>query len=189
VTDALEDAPPAGAGEPERSKGVRNAVEWVAIVVGALAVALLVKTFLIQAFYIPSGSMLPTLHQGDRVLVNKLDTGPSRGELVVFERPPGQPDDGIKDLIKRVVGLEGETIESRDGVVYVDGEPLDESYLPDGIETTNLERQTIPEGHLFVMGDNRGDSADSRVFGPIEEGLIVGKAFVRVWPVDDVGLL
>ena len=137
MTDALEDAPPAGAGEPERSKGVRNAVEWVAIVIGALAVALLVKTFLIQAFYIPSGSMLPTLHQGDRVLVNKLDTGPSRGELVVFERPPGQPDDGIKDLIKRVVGLEGETIESRDGVVYVDGEPLDESYLPDGVTTTN----------------------------------------------------
>ena len=192
MTDALEDAPPAPGGEDGDagpSKGLRNAVEWVAIVVGALAVALLVKTFLIQAFFIPSGSMLPTLHEGDRVLVNKLDDEPARGELVVFERPPGQPDDGIKDLIKRVVGLEGETIEARDGVVHVDGRPLEESYLPDGVTTTNLERQTIPAGHMFVMGDNRGDSADSRVFGPVDVDLVVGKAFVRVWPVPDIGLL
>ena len=190
MTDSLEDAPPVDPGEgPEPSRGVRNAVEWIAIVVGALAVALLVKTFLIQAFYIPSGSMLPTLHQGDRVLVNKLDTDPSRGELVVFERPPGQPDDGIKDLIKRVVGIAGDTIEARDGTVYVNGEPLDESYLADGVVTSNLERQTIPAGHVFVMGDNRGDSADSRVFGPIDADLIVGKAFVRVWPLGDVGFL
>ena len=192
MTDALEDAAAADAGEPEAespSKGVRNTIEWIAIVIGALAVALLVKTFLIQAFYIPSGSMLPTLELGDRVLVNKLDTDPSRGDLVVFERPPNQPDDGIKDLIKRVVGVGGDVIEARDGVVYVNDEPLDESYLPDGVQTTNLDRQTIPEGHLFVMGDNRVDSADSRVFGPIDDDLVVGKAFVRVWPLTHLGFL
>jgi signal peptidase I len=172
-------------------KGVRNAIEWVAIVVGALAVALLVKTFLIQAFYIPSGSMLPTLHLGDRVLVNKLDDDPSRGELVVFERPEGQADDGIKDLIKRVVAVGGETIEARGGVVYIDGEPLDEPYVRTGgpTEGLSLERQTIPEGHVFVMGDNRRDSSDSRLFGPIDVHLIVGKAFVRVWPLTHLGFL
>ena len=192
MTDALEDAAAADAGEPEAegpSKGLRNTVEWIAIVIGALAVALLVKTFLIQAFYIPSGSMLPTLELGDRVLVNKLDTDPSRGDLVVFERPANQPDDGIKDLIKRVVGVEGDTIEARDGVVYVNDEPLDESYLPEGVQTANLDRQTIPDGHLFVMGDNRVDSADSRVFGPIDADLVVGKAFVRVWPLTHLGFL
>jgi signal peptidase I len=191
--DALE---PAAAGDEvegasDRPKGVRNAVEWIAIVVGALAVALLVKTFLIQAFYIPSGSMLPTLHLGDRVLVNKLDDEPSRGELVVFERPPGTPDDGIKDLIKRVVALGGQTVEARNGLVYVDGKPLDEPYVKNGGPTDGLplERQTIPEGYVFVMGDNRGDSSDSRAFGPIDEDLIVGKAFVRVWPLGDLGFL
>ena len=192
MTDALEDAAAADAGDPEvegPSKGLRNTVEWIAIVIGALAVALLVKTFLIQAFYIPSGSMLPTLELGDRVLVNKLDTDPSRGDLVVFERPENQPDDGIKDLIKRVVGLEGDTIEARDGVVYVNDEPLDETYLPEGVQTANLDRQTIPDGHLFVMGDNRVDSADSRVFGPIDADLVVGKAFVRVWPLNHLGFL
>jgi signal peptidase I len=188
VTEALEDDAPAGAEEPP-GRGLRNLVEWVAIIAGALAVALLVKTFLIQAFYIPSGSMVPTLLHGDRVLVNKLDDDPSRGELVVFERPPGQPDDGIKDLIKRVVALGGETIETRDGAVFIDGELLDEPYLGDGVTTSNIPVQTIPPGHMFVLGDNRGDSADSRVFGSVPVDLVVGRAFVRVWPLTAFGFL
>jgi signal peptidase I len=147
---------------------------------------------LIQAFFIPSGSMLPTLHEDDRVLVNKLSYDlhdVHRGDLVVFERPENEAAGQIKDLIKRVVGLPGERIESRDGDVYIDGDLLEEPYLADGAETTGLEPQTVPEGHVFVMGDNRGDSMDSRVFHAIDEDLIVGRAFVRVWPLPDLSLL
>jgi signal peptidase I len=195
-----EDEPPdeATAGEQKKRKkrkkesGLRNAVEWVVIIGGAFLVAFVVKTFLIQAFFIPSGSMLPTLHEDDRVLVNKLSYDlhdVHRGDLVVFERPENEAAGQIKDLIKRVVGLPGERIESRDGDVYIDGDLLEEPYLADGAETTGLEPQTVPEGHVFVMGDNRGDSMDSRVFHAINEDLIVGRAFVRVWPLPDLSLL
>ena len=173
-------------------RGIRNIVEWVAIVAGALAVALLVKTFLIQAFFIPSLSMYPTLAEGDRVLVNKLSYKlhqVNRGDLVVFERPEGQPESEIKDLIKRVVALPGETIEARGGVVYIDGERLEEPYLDPDVRTDNLPETDVPAGHVFVMGDNRSGSSDSRVFGPIDEDTIVGRAFIRVWPLPEISLL
>ena len=175
-----------------RGGGLRNAVEWVVIVGGAFLVALGVKTFLIQAFYIPSESMFPTLTEDDRVLVNKLSYelhDVNRGDLVVFERPPNEPEGEIKDLVKRVIALEGETVEERDGVLFVDGERLDEPYLQPGVESLNLPRTVIPADHVFVMGDNRGSSRDSRFFGPIEEDLIVGRAFVKVWPILDLELL
>jgi signal peptidase I len=186
------DGPVPATPPPSDQHSVRNLVEWVGIVVGALVVALVVKTFLIQAFFIPSLSMYPTLDKGDRVLVNKLSYkvhDVHRGDLIVFERPPGQPASAIKDLIKRVVGLPGDSIEARSGAVYIDGKRLDESYLVDGVTTENLPRMTVPKGEVFVMGDNRGDSADSRVFGPIDEDTIVGRAFLRVWPIPDIGLL
>lgn len=176
--------------EREEQARVRSMVEWVAVIVGALIVALVIKTFLFQAFYIPSGSMLPTLETGDRVLVNKLSYDAhdvNRGDVVVFERPPGQPESEIKDLIKRVIGLPGDVIEARDGVVYVNDRELDEPYLAEGTRTENLPRQTVPDNHVFVMGDNRMGSQDSRVFGAIEEDLIVGRAFVRIWPVTHLG--
>ena len=179
-------------GEPAKDNHVRNLVEWVAIVVGALAVALIVKTFFIQAFFIPSLSMYPTLHKGDRVLVNKLSYDfhdVHRGDIVVFSRPPNEPPSAIKDLIKRVIGLPGDTIEAHDGAVFIDGKKLDEPYLVAGVTTDNLPRQKVPKDHVWVMGDNRGDSADSRVFGPITEASIVGRAFVRVWPLPDASLL
>jgi len=179
--------------ESQRDR-VRSAIEWVAVIVGALIVALVVKTFLFQAFYIPSESMEPTLDVGDRVLVNKLsydlhDVG--RGDIVVFELDPSEiGPDGIQDLIKRVIGLPGEVIESRDGAVYVDDRRLDEPYLPaDGDPGPAIERQTVPEGHVFVMGDNRDNSADSRVRGPIAIDDIVGRAFILVWPPGDLGSL
>jgi signal peptidase I len=151
-----------------------------------------VKTFLIQAFYIPSESMYPTLTEDDRVLVNKLSYrlhDVRRGDLVVFERPPSEPDSTIKDLIKRVVALEGETIEERDGELYIDGRLLEEPYLDDGVDSRNLVRTVVPEGHVFVMGDNRGASRDSRFFGPIDTELIVGRAFVQVWPIPALEVL
>ena len=163
----------------------RNVVEWVVIIAGALIVAVVVKTFLIQAFYIPSGSMLPTLHEQDRVLVNKLsyDLHPvHRGDIVVFKGPE-QAEGQVKDLIKRVIGLPGETVESRDGIMFVDGKPLHEGYLGPGITTGPLEPTKVPPHHYWVMGDNRGNSKDSRFFGPIDKSLIIGRAFVRVWPI------
>jgi signal peptidase I len=132
---------------------------------------------------------------GDRVLVNKLSYklhDVHRGDVVVFERPPGAStgeDDEIKDLIKRVVAVEGDTIEAKQGVVYVNDERLDEDYLEPGTPTEELPRETIPAGHVFVMGDNRTNSEDSRVFGPIDEDDIVGRAFIRVLPITDIGWL
>lgn len=168
----------------------RNLAEWLAILAGALVVALLVTRFLVQAFFIPSLSMFPTLGVNDRVLVNKLSYDlheVNRGDVIVFERLANQR--GEKDLIKRVVAVGGDRIEARDGRVLVNGSPIDEPYLGPGVETTNLDAQTVPPEHVFVMGDNRRDSRDSRVFGPLPEDLIIGRAFVKVWPLTDLGLL
>ena len=188
-------APAGSAGSDPEETGpsfTRNLLEWVAILVGALVVALVGTRFLIQAFFIPSLSMSPTLDVADRVLVNKLSYdlhAVNRGDLVVFERPASEADSAIKDLIKRVVALEGETVESRDGRLFVNGEPLDEPYLAPNVQTNGVEATTVPPGHVFVMGDNRTDSRDSRFFGPLPEELIIGRAFVKVWPLLDVGLL
>jgi signal peptidase I len=172
--------------------GTRQVVEWIVILVAALTVAILVKTFLIQAFFIPSGSMEPTLKPGDRVLVNKLSYelhSIHRGDIVVFKRPPSEPNPAINDLIKRVIGLPGDRIEARQGMVYINGQALSEPYLPPGTVTTGLPLTTVPAGQYFVLGDNRGDSADSRVIGPIARHLIVGRAFIRVWPLSGIGFL
>jgi len=171
---------------------LRSALEWVVVLGGALIVALLIRAFLVQAFYIPSESMEPTLRESDRVLVNKLSYDlheVNRGDVVVFHRPPSEPAGGIDDLIKRAIGLGGETIEGRDGRIWIDDRPLIEPYLTDAAVTSDFGPLLIPEDHVFVMGDNRQNSRDSRFFGPIDEDLIVGRAFVRVWPVPRVGLL
>jgi signal peptidase I len=193
--------------EPETrsrtSDRVRSSVEWVAVIVGALVVALIVKTFLFQAFYIPSASMEPTLEKGDRVLVNKLSYDlhdVNRGDVIVFELDPEDVGpDGIKDLIKRVIGLPGDVIETRDGVVYINDRALEEPYLaegtitgdPDDGQNPSIPRQTVPEGHVFVLGDNRSNSQDSRYAsrGPIPIDTIVGRAFILVWPPDEIGSL
>lgn len=182
-----------------RSKGrkssARNVAEWAVVIIGAILVALVVKTFLIQAFRIPSASMHPTLLEGDRVLVNKTSYrlhDVNRGDVVVFSRPknlhaaPGEPD----DLIKRVIGLPGDTVQTRNGAVYVNGRALDEPYLAEGTQTLNIDDPVkVPKGHVWVMGDNRGDSQDSRVFGPIPEDTIVGRAFMIMWPPSRIGSL
>jgi signal peptidase I len=135
---------------------------------------------------------VPTLDIGDRVLVSKLNRTPGRGDIVVFNRPsndPPQSPDDPKVLIKRVIGLPGETVEARDGKVYVDGKALDESYLPKGTVTTIAKPITVPKGEILVLGDNRGVSQDGRYFGPIPENLIVGRAILRIWPLSRFGTL
>ena len=186
--DDFDEAPPTKK-PPSRA---RSTIEWIAVVGGALIVAVIIRTFFLAAFYIPSPSMVPTLQVHDRVLVNKLSYSLHpihRGDVVVFERPPGETDPKVKDLIKRVVGLPGDTLESKDGVVYVNDKPLTEPYLQPPGTTENLQRQIVPDGMVFVMGDNRGNSHDSRAFGAIDQDLIVGRAFVIVWPLSHLGWL
>jgi len=199
--------PPPGPGSPlpaqpggkparpaHRSSGLRSAVEWAVIIAVALLGALLIRTVLFQAFFIPSASMDPTLKVHDRILVNKLSYRlhpVHRGDIVVFKRSPNMAEQGIKDLVKRVIGLPGETIQSApDGQVEIDGHILAEPYLVPGINMgPPITKQIIPAGEYFVMGDNRDDSADSRVFGPIKRSQIVGRAFILIWPIPDFRLL
>ncbi len=145
-----------------------------------------VRPFVVEAFYIPSESMVPTLEVGDRVLVNKFIyrfTEPDRGDIVVFERE-GQ------DLIKRVVALPGDRISVRDGTLYVNGETRNEDYLNQEFpDLSSFGPVTVPEGRVFVMGDNRANSRDSRFIGPIPEEDIQGEAFLRFWPPGRIGLI
>lgn len=182
--------------------------ELAVLVAVVVAVTLVVKTFLVQPFYIPSASMVPQLLVNDRVVVTKLAYdlhSPQRGDVVVFIAPPSEqpapsPPTGMVgsalhslgglfgaapdkvDFIKRVIGLPGEAVEGRDGHVYIDGHQLIEPYLPRGTYTSTFGPIVVPRGDLWVMGDNRTDSSDSRVFGPIPISSVIGRAFVRFWP-------
>jgi signal peptidase I len=193
-----EPAAPDASPEPEaarpgrKRKSVRLVIEWGVILVVAVLAAILIRSFVVQPFFIPSGSMEPTLAVGDRVLVNKLsyDFHPvHRGDIVVFSKPPNDTTPGVTDLIKRVIGLPGETISGQNGQVYINGHPLAEPWLPKGDTTQPFPATFIPRGEYFMMGDNRGDSADSRVLGPIPKHLIIGRAFLRVWPLSRIGTL
>ena len=198
--------------KPEKDRGPLAFLrELPVLIVVAFLLALLIKTFLVQAFDIPSESMVPTLQVGDRVLVNKVVYRlhpPRRGDIIVFAEPhPGPQDergwwdsfthwltDGLgvtqdptKDYIKRVIALPGETVEVREGVVYVDGRPLDEPYVNDIQDVSSFGPHTVPDDSLFVMGDNRTNSQDSRsLLGDIPLDKIVGKAFVVIWPPSEL---
>jgi len=174
---ADETPPPAAPPTGRKRKSLRLAIEWGAILVVAVLAAVLIRSFVVQPFYIPSGSMEPTLNVGDRVLVNKLSYdvhAVHRGDIVVFKKPPNDTTPGVKDLIKRVIGLSGETISGRDGHVFINGHELAEPWLPKGVTTAPFQPTVIPQGDYFMMGDNRGDSADSRILGPIDGKLVIG---------------
>lgn len=189
--------------DPPRSPATHRQHDLAVLVVVALVLAFLIKTLLVQAYFIPSGSMIPTLHVGDRVLVEKISyrlAEPARGDVIVFRRPGAQrrtglvagirsffeglglaqPDEEI-DLIKRIVGLPGERLEITDGVVHVEGRALDEPYLlPDQRDFPEIR---VPEGHYYMLGDNRGNSDDSRYsLGTVPRDHVVGRAFVILWP-------
>jgi signal peptidase I len=217
------DGEPAGASDvppPRDTKrsAKRAALEWGILIVVAIVIAIVIKTFLFQAFYIPSESMVPTLEVGDRVLVNKLSYDLHdlhRGDIVVFAAEPNLEwhRTDIDDLVKRVIALPGETItQCETNRVCIDGRLLDESYLPKGTVTeipTTLPYITnaagkrvlvcdadspeggckVPAGKVFVMGDNRTNSSDARVNGPIKESSIVGRVFLRIWPPGRIGFM
>jgi len=189
------DEPPASPPPSKRKAAWLSALEWGILVISALAIALLIKTFLFQAFYIPSESMTPTLQKDDRVLVNKLSYdmhAVHRGDIVVFKAPPNI-DPSVKDLVKRVIGLPGETIEARgDGRVYINGTALDERWLPAGVRTDpGFTPIKVPPDSYYVLGDNRQNSKDSRYFPShfIRKKDIVGRVFVRIWPLNRLGIL
>jgi signal peptidase I len=181
---------PVARAEARRRRRKRAIIEWVLVLLVALGVAVGMRTYVVQTFYIPSGSMEPTLNPGDRILVDKLSYhlhAVHRGDIIVFARPPGETlEPGVNDLVKRVIGLPGETISGQNGQVYINGKPLAEPWLPKGVVTGNFAPVHIPKGYYFVMGDNRGFSSDSRVFGPISGSLIVGRVVMRIWPLSHI---
>jgi signal peptidase I len=182
------------------------------LLLAALILTVLVKGFLVQAFFIPSRSMEPTLDVGDRVVVNRLAYRfgePAHGDVVVFLRPVGTGEapaggplswvrravaqglggtpPGSEDLIKRVIGLPGDTIEGRDGQLWRNGHRVAEPYLNGSGFTSEFGPEKVRPGHYWVMGDNREDSADSRVFGQVPRSTLVGRAVLTVWPFTHVG--
>ncbi len=177
-----------------------TAREYFESIVIAVILALFVRTWVVQAFKIPSGSMEQNLLIGDHLLVNKFVHAPTvselertllpigdvqRGDVLVFK----YPEDPTRDFIKRTIGLPGETIELRQSRVFIDGQPIEEPYLdlmrPGGKVAADIRGEfgprIVPEGHLFMMGDNRGDSQDSRYWGPLPIEYVKGRAFVLYW--------
>ncbi|AER66259.1 signal peptidase I [Thermovirga lienii DSM 17291] len=159
--------------------------ETIETVLWALVLALILRYFVVQAFWIPSGSMIPTLVPGDRVLVSKFwyhFQPPKRGQIVVFKYPL----DPKRDFIKRVIGLPGEVVSMEEGVVYIDGEPLAEPYVKNH-DSFNMKPVRVPENAYFVMGDNRPNSQDSRFWGFVPKENLIGPAFFRYWPLSRIG--
>lgn len=169
---------------------VRWFAELLLMVALAFALAAAIRTWVVQPYVIPSGSMIPTIELQDRVIANKFIyhfTEPKRGDIVVLDDPTGSVD----TLIKRVVGLGGETVDILDGKVLIDGEVLDEPYthgLPTEPMTLEMPYQ-IPEGSVWLMGDYRTNSADSRVFGAVPLSEVKGRAIFRFWPIDRIGTM
>ena len=168
--------------------GARAFFDWMVVIAVALLVAFVVRTFVIAHFVVEGESMYSTLDTNDRVFVNKLSYrlhDPNRGDVVVLHQVTGASE---RDLIKRVIGLPGELVEVRNCTVLIDGRVLNEPYLdPEVVTPTNCggdyaADEPVPDDHVFVMGDNRGGSQDSRVIGTISEDDLVGRAFVVFWP-------
>jgi signal peptidase I len=198
----------------------RTLKELPLLLLAAGVIAFLIKTLVAQAFYIPSGSMIPQLQINDRVVVSKISYklhGPHRGDIVVFDAPkaavftpPAQPTNPVANLfhrigsgvgliqpsteefIKRVIALPGETVDIKDNHIFINGRVLLEPYLPQSTLTLPNGAKfpiTVPKGDLWVMGDNRTNSSDSRFFGPIPEKTIVGRTILRVWPLSKASFL
>ena len=173
------------AGE-EKQKG--GWFDWIQCIVAALICTILVFMFLGRIIGVDGRSMYPTLHNGDKVIMSNLFYTPKAGDIVIltkfsFENSP---------IVKRVIATENQTVDIRDGIVYVDEEALDESYLQDGVVTRELDidfPQTVPEGHILVMGDNRGESTDGRSsrIGMVDTRCVLGKVYAVIWPFSAIG--
>lgn len=169
-------------------RGSADFLESIALAVGV--VVAIVNPFIIQAFLIPSGSMIPTLQVGDRIMADKFIyymREPQRGEVIVFRAPP-QADVLQRNFVKRVIGLPGDTVEVKDGKVFVNGKPLEEPYIYEP-PLYQFGPYKVPKNHYFVMGDNRNDSSDSHIWGPLPRNRITGRALFIWWPVRRWGIV
>lgn len=199
-----------------RGGPLRSLAEIVLTVAAAFGIALLVQSFLVKPYKIPSASMVPTLEVGQHILVNRLSTHPGIGDIVVFHPPsgadndaapcgdpdqgPGQaqpcdaptPAESSQTFVKRVVGLPGDTLAIRHGYVYRNGVKETGSYIqpcPDTAACTYSGTITVPKGEYYMMGDNRDISDDSRYWGPVPQRWIIGEAFATYWPLNRIGTL
>ncbi len=172
-----------GKGKKKSRSLVGMVVEIVVIVVAAFAIAMLVQFFLVKPFTIHQVSMRPTLEEGDRILLNRMSyhfRDPKAGDVVVLHSPMVEGE----DLVKRVVAVAGDQVAIKDGALYVNGVVQDEPYLLEQDFMTDPEIEVrVPEGHVYVMGDNRNNSGDSRLFGAIPTDSIIGCAFCVYWPI------
>ncbi len=183
--------------------GTRIAVDWLVTLAGAIAIVLIVKAYVVNPYRIPSSSMEPTLHcarpaqgcladRSDRVLANRFSLhfrDPHRGDVTVFQTPPAaQFRCGAGGtFVKRLIGLPGETVSERSGVIYVDGKRLDEPYLR-GRRGFSSGGWRVPKGHYFMLGDNRENSCDSRRWGSVERDALIGPVFATYWPLSRLSL-
>lgn len=179
-----------GTGEREhRQEGKKSSLlELIESVVVAVLLAVVIRLFILAPFYIPSGSMEPTLRIGDRIIVSKISyvfKEPQRGDVVVFRYPL----DPSRDFVKRLVGLPGETVSLRNGRLYINGQPVPEDYLPGDMKFADFGPVRVPAGYYFVLGDNRNNSDDSRVWGPLPRQNIIGKAVLVYWPPQRIRIL
>ena len=193
--------------EPERPglTAIDVLKSWGPVLAAAIAIAFGIQSFIARPFAIPSPSMLPTIEVGDRVMVNRLSYQVGeveRGQVIVFDTP-ANAESNEDFFIKRVIGLPGDRVTLRDGEVYIGEQRMVEPYLAAGSRNAQAQRPIpgcaqeaasfreciVPQGHVFVMGDNRNASVDSRVFGPVPIDTIVGRAAMRVWPPTELGRL
>ncbi|MFA4858355.1 MAG: signal peptidase I [Candidatus Margulisiibacteriota bacterium] len=167
---------------------LQDTIETVII---ALVLALIIRAWVIQVFWIPSGSMIPTLDIQDRIVVNKFIyrfREPHRQEIIVFKAPAEFERTGKKELIKRILGAPGDTLQLIDGVVFINGRPLKENYSLNR-DHADFGPIRVPPGYYFMMGDNRPNSADSRYWGFLPRKNVVGPAFFRIWPLTRFGII
>ena len=165
--------------------------ETVILLVSAIALAWFIYTFVLQTFWIPSGSMEPTIAPGDRVLVAKFYYRffePKRGDVIVFPSPKTL-ENGDPDLIKRVIATEDMEVVEKSGKMFIDGKEINEPYVRPDSNNANYGPFIVPPDKLFIMGDNRANSKDSRFIGPIDDEKIIGKAFFTYWPPSRIGVL
>lgn len=172
--------------QPEEKKP--SFIELIESVVVAILLAVVIRLFILAPFYIPSGSMEPTLRIGDRIIVSKISylfSEPKRGDVVVFKYPL----DPSRDFVKRLIGLPGETIALRNSQLLVNGKPVPEDYLPKDLKFADFGPVRVPTGYYLVLGDNRNNSDDSRVWGPLPRQNIIGKAVLIYWPPNRIRIL